>query len=86
VSDLANDRGDVVQDPGRLQAVDPGPQLRLSELHLLADPDEAVACGLFAINGDRILEVSEEDVDGRGDVGGLGDHLLVREVEEVDHP
>ena len=34
----------------------------------------------------EVLEVPQEDVDGRRDVGHLGDHLLVGEVEEVDHP
>ena len=52
----------------------------------LADADQAVARGLLAIDRHRVLEVAEQDVDGRRDVGHLGDHLLVGEVEEVDHP
>ena len=36
--------------------------------------------------GDRVLEVAEHDVRLRGDVGQLADDLLVRRVEEVDHP
>ena len=35
--------GQVVEHPRRLEAVDPRPQLRLAELHLLADPDQAGA-------------------------------------------
>ena len=85
VTDLAHQRGDVVEHPGRLQAVDARPQLRVPELHVLADPDEALAGGLLAVDRHGVLEVAEQDVDRRRDVGHLGHHLLVREVEEVDH-
>jgi hypothetical protein len=86
VADLADDLGQVVEDPGRLERVHAGPELGLAEVHLAADADQALARGLLALDRDRVLEVAEQDVDLRGQVGRLGDHLLVREVEEVDHP
>ena len=51
-----------------------------------AGVDQPAARGLLAVHGHRVLEVAEQDVGLGGDLGGLGDHLLVREVEEVDHP
>ena len=85
-ADLAHQRGQVVEHPRGLEAVDPRPELGLAELHLLADADQAVASGLLAVDRYRVLEVAEQDVHGRRDVGHLRDHLLVGEVQEVDHP
>src|SRR6185312_2829557 len=86
VPDLAHERGQVIEHPRRLEAVDPRPELGLAELHLLADADQAIASGLLAIDRYRVLQVSEQDVHGRRDVGDLRDHLLVGEVQEMDHP
>ena len=44
------------------------------------------ARGLLAIHRHGVLEVAEQDVGLPRDVGRLGGHLLVREVEEMDHP
>ena len=85
-ADLADDLGDVVEHPGALERVDARPELGVAELHLAADFDQAFACGELAVDRHGVLEVAEQDVDRRCDVGHLGDHLLVREVEEVDHP
>ena len=86
VADLGDQRGQVVEHPGALQRVDPGPERGLAEVRLLRGLDQARARGLLAVDRDRVLEVAEQDVGLLGDVGRLGDHLLVREVEEVDHP
>ena len=86
VTDLAHQGGDVLEHPGRLEAVDPGPQLRLAQLHLLADAHEALTRRLLAVDRHGVLEVAQQDVDRRRDVGHLGHHLLVGEIEEVDHP
>src|SRR5205807_578489 len=51
-----------------------------------AGPQQPFAGGLLLVDRHRVLEVAQEDVDGRRDVGHLGEHLLVREVHEVDHP
>jgi hypothetical protein len=58
----------------------------MPELVALPDADQALARGLLAVDRDRVLEVAEQDVGPGRDVGRLGDHLLVREVQEVDHP
>ena len=86
VADLAHELGDVVEHPRRLERVDARPQRRRAEVHLAPDPDEPLARGLLAVDRDRVLEVAEQDVGLRRDVGGLGHHLLVGEVQEVDHP
>ena len=52
----------------------------------LAHADEAGARRLLVLDGDRVLEVAEQDVGLLGQVGQLGDDLLVARVEEVDHP
>jgi hypothetical protein len=44
------------------------------------------ARGQLSIDGHGVLEVAQQDVDRGCDVGHLGDHLLVGEVQEVDHP
>jgi hypothetical protein len=85
VADLGDHLGQVVEHPRRLERVDPGPQLRLAELHLAADGDQPLPRGLLAVHRHGVLEVAEQDVGLGRDVGGLGDHLLVREVQEVDH-
>jgi acyl dehydratase len=86
LADLGDDLGQVVQHPRALERVDTRPQRRLAELHLAADPDEPLAGGLLALHRDRVLEVAEQDVHVGRDLRRLGDHLLVREVEEMDHP
>ena len=50
------------------------------------DVDQALARRLLAIDRHGVLEVAEQDVGLARDVGRLGGHLLVREVEEMDHP
>jgi hypothetical protein len=48
--------------------------------------DETGAGVLLLVRRDGVLEVAEQHVDLRRDVGDLADHLRVRRVEEVDHP
>ena len=86
VADLADHLREVVEHPRRLERVHARPQRRLAEVHLAPDADQALARGLLAVDRHGVLEVAEQDVGLGGDVGRLGDHLLVREVEEVDHP
>jgi hypothetical protein len=86
VADLGDERQQVVEHPRRVERVHAGPQLRVADVDLLADADQAGACGLLVVDGNRVLEVAEDDVRLLGDVGQLADDLLVRRVEEVDHP
>ena len=86
VADLAHELGEVVEHPGRLERVDPRPQRGRAELDVAPHADQALQRGLLAVDRDRVLEVAEQDVGLRRDVGGLGHHLLVGEVQEVDHP
>ena len=86
VPDLPHQFGDVVEHPRRGELVDARPQRGVAEIHFPAHLDQTGAGGELAIDGHRVLEVAEQDVHGGGDVGDLGHHLLVREVQEVDHP
>src|SRR5215213_358370 len=86
LADGGHEPSQGVQHPGALERVDAGPQLGLAELHLGAHADQAIAGRLLAVDRDGVLEVAQQDVHLGRDVGRLGDHLLVREVEEVDHP
>ena len=86
VADLAHDLGQVVEHPGALERVDARPQRGVAEVHLAADADQPLARGHLAVHRHGVLEVPEQDVDLRRDLGRLRHHLLVREVEEVDHP
>ena len=77
VADLGDDLGDVVEHPRRLERVDARPQLRLAEVDVATDAEQALTGGLLAVDRHGVLEIAEQDVHGRGDVGDLGDHLLV---------
>src|SRR5581483_10203761 len=48
--------------------------------------DQALPRRDLLVDRDRVLEVAQQDVGLLGHVGDLGAHLLVRCVEEVDHP
>ena len=86
VADLADEPHEVVERPRRLEGVDPRPQRRPAEVHLAPDPHEPLARGLLAVGRDGVLEVAEQDVGTCGQLGQLGDHVLVGGVEEMDHP
>ena len=87
VADLGHELGEVVEHPGALERVDPGPQRRVAEVGLLggagSGPRARPPCLSTGTASSRLpsrmsvcLAMS----------GALADHLLVREVEEVDHP
>ena len=86
VADLGDELREVVQHPRAVEAVHARPELGVAEVDLLADPDQALAGGLLAVGRDRVLEVAEQDVGLLGHVRHLRRHLLVRGVEEMDHP
>ena len=86
VADLGDELGDVVEEVRRGELVHAGPQRGVAQLHFLAHADQPRARGLLLFQRHGVLEVAEQDVHLGGDVGDLRDHLLVREVEEVDHP
>ena len=69
VPDLADDLGQVVEQVGRGELVDARPQRRVAEVHLPADLDQPGARGLLLFKRDRVLEVAEQDVHLRRDVG-----------------
>jgi hypothetical protein len=86
VADLGHELGQVVEDPGALERVDPRPELGVAEVDLPPDLDQPLAGGNLLVDRDGVLEVAEQDVRLLGHVRDLCPHLLVRGVEEVDHP
>ena len=62
VADLGDELGEVVEHPGAVEAVDPRPELGVAEVGLLADPDQPFPRRDLAVDGDRVLEVPEQDV------------------------
>src|SRR4051794_8238269 len=86
VADLGHERRYVVERPRRLERVHARPQGAIAEVDRAADADEALARGNLAVDRNGVLEVAEQDVAARGEVGQLAGHLLVARVEEVDHP
>ena len=86
VADLADERGEVVERPRRIEAVDPRPELRAAEVDRLADLHQTGASGLLVGHRDRVFQVAQQDVDRGHDLGQLRDHLLVLRREEVDDP
>jgi hypothetical protein len=85
-ADFSDQTQDVVEKPGTIQAVDPGPKLSLAELHFPSDLYEAFARVQFAIRLDAIFEVAEQNIDLVGQIRHLGHHLRIARVEEMDHP
>ena len=85
VADLVAQRPDVVEEPRRVEAVHPCPQLGVAPLPRLAHLDQAVAGRFLAVGRHGVFEVAEQHVHRGGDVGHLGAHPLVGRVEEVDH-
>jgi hypothetical protein len=86
VADLGHESQEVIERPGALERVDAGPERGIPEVGRLGDLDQALASRLLSVGGDRVLQFAEQDVRLRGHLRNLGGHLLVRGVEEVDHP
>ena len=78
--------GEIVEAPRRVEAVDPGPELRLAEVDGVGHLDQTGPGSFLLIGGHAVFEVAEQDVDGRHDLRDLRAHLVVRRREEVDHP
>ena len=72
--------------PRRVERVDPGPQLGVGVVPGLGDLDQPGAGVLLLGRRDGVLEVGQQHVDGRRDVGHLADHLRVVRRQEVDDP
>ena len=84
VADLGDQGDDVVEAPRRVEAVDSRPQLRVAHVDRSATSTRPDAGGLLVGHRDGVFEVAEQDVDGRDDLGQLGDDLVDVRREEVD--
>ena len=71
VADLGDGGDDVVEHPRRVERVDARPELRVGVVPRLADLDEPGAGVLLLRRRDGVLEVGQQHVDGRRDVGTL---------------
>jgi hypothetical protein len=86
VADLAHEAGQVVENPGAVEAVDTGPELTAAEVGVLGDFDQALASRHLVVDLDRIFQIAEHDVAFLREIRCLGHHLLVARVKEMDHP
>ncbi len=86
VSDLGDQRDQVVQRPRRVEAVHPRPERRGPDVLLASDLDQPLARGDLVARLDSVLEVSDQHISLGRQVRDLGRHLRVARVEEVDHP
>ena len=86
VAGFGDQRGDVIQRPRRVEAVDARPQAGCAEIELLGHRDEAGAGLVLFAGGDRVFQVAEHDVDLADGVLELGPDLGVMRRDEVDHP
>ena len=90
--ELVADRGDdleqVVENPGRVEGVDAGPEAgaRGREIGVARHGDEALAGRLLLVGRHRVLEVAEHHVHGLGEFRHARPDLLVVGRHEVDHP
>jgi len=55
VAYLADDLGDIIQKPGTVKGVDPGPQSGVAEVHTLCHLNETSPGRLFCLHGDSVF-------------------------------
>ena len=85
VASLGHDLGHVIQHPGRIEAVDPRPQPRLSEVKFVRHRDEPGARLFLLANRDGVLQIAQNDIHLFDGVLQLRPDLLVVRRNEVDH-
>ena len=85
VADRADDLGDVVERPGRIERIDPRPQAGRAEVGGLGHGDEARARRLLGVGRDGVLEIAEHHVDLPDQLRHLGGDLFDMRRHEMDH-
>ncbi|CAB4549674.1 unannotated protein [freshwater metagenome] len=55
VAHFANEHLEVIKNPRRVQAVDSGPELRVSHRNCLCHLHEPLTGGLFCVHGDGVF-------------------------------
>ena len=86
VADLSDQTSQVVQTPRRIETVDARPQLTRTEVGFLRDLYQSLTRVDLLVRRDRVLEVAQQHVHLRSDIGHLRRHLRIARVEEVNHP
>ena len=85
VANGRNDLGNIVERPGRVQAIHAGPQAGVAEVEFLAHLDEALARRFLGVGGNGVLEIAQNHVDRLGHVAGLGADFFQMRRHEMDH-
>ncbi len=85
VADRRDDFGDVVQQPGRVQAVDARPQAGRAVIVRGRHLDKPFARGLLGVGGDGVFQIAEDDVHGRDHVADFRPHFFQMRRDEMDH-
>src|SRR6185437_12084297 len=75
-----------IQCPGRVECIDARPETGRSELDRLAQFDEPFARGNLRFDRDRVLEITEDDVDLADDLRDFRANLVDMRRDEMDHP
>ncbi len=75
----------IIQHPGRIQAVDAGPQARIPELHGCGHLDKTGPGGFFGVGGNGVLQIAQQHIHLPHHIRDLGAHLFHMRREKVNH-
>ena len=85
VADLAHEPDHVVDEPGRIERIDPRPQGGRTEFGRFRHCDQAVSRRRFRFDRNRVLEIAQDHVDLADQLRGFRAHLFVVRRDEMDH-
>ena len=77
--------GQVVERPGAVERIYPGPKARRAEIVCICEIDEPGAGGFLCVGGDGVLQVAEDHVDLGNEFRHLGANFLDMRRDEVNH-
>ena len=86
IADLLGQLQHVVQEPWRVDRVDPRPQPRAAQLQRLPHFDQPAPRRLLRIGRNRVLQIAQQNVHLRRELGQPRPNPLVARVEKVNHP
>ncbi len=81
-----DDLGDVIEEPGRIEAIDPHPEPGIAEIIRRRSLDEAFARRLLGVDRNGILEIAEQHIHPPDHLGQTTAQFFVMRREKMDHP
>src|SRR5215470_2511093 len=85
VADGGNDLDDIIERPGRIERIDPGPKSGYAVVVRLTHLDEAAPRRLFGVDRNGVLQIAEHDVDLADKVWNFLAQLFEVRRHEMDH-